>query len=108
MPALQLLVHRHEAHESAQAALVRRAQADEANELGWQAEPRRIGVELEIQIRHRTPHAILQRLVLLHGEALDGQLVDDGKPYPLAELPADMGHDVAAMRQAEVFRREQE
>jgi hypothetical protein len=139
MAALQLLVHRHQAHEPAQAALVRRAQADEAHELGRQVEPRRVGVELEIQVRHRAPHAILQRLariahvvdhgavpllrhqptqeraeepaerlVLLQREALDGKLVDDGEPYPLAQLRSDTGHDLAAMRQVELGRGEQE
>ncbi len=72
MPSSELLVHRHEAHEAAHAAFGRRVQAEQPHELGCQGEPRRVGVELKIQVRHRAPHAVAQSLarvpdVVQHG-----------------------------------------
>ena len=67
MPAAQLVVDGAEAHEPAHAALLRRVDAVEPHLFRRPVRPRGVGVEPEIEIRQRHPHAILQRFAgVLH------------------------------------------
>ena len=52
LPLLDLVVRRHQADEAAHAAFWSRIQAEQPHELRRLRQPRRVGVELEIQIRH--------------------------------------------------------